>query len=167
MNSRRLISAPVSKRFLKSARANVCATVEWAASSIKFWALKRLNQWLLNTTSVFSASNTLKTCSLYVLALRSTSSGDIFLRSSFRPVGSPTCAVKSPIRNTTRCPKSWNCFIFLSNTTCPRWISGAVGSKPALITKGFLSAALLVSFFSNNSTEMISVVPREMIWMAS
>ena len=44
--------------------------------------------------------------------------------------------VKSPITKTTRWPRSWKCFIFRIRTVWPRWMSGAVGSKPTLTVSG-------------------------------
>src|ERR1043165_9405098 len=45
--------------------------------------------------------------------------------------------VKSPMRKMTRCPSSWKCFILRMTTVWPRWMSGAVGSKPTLMVSGF------------------------------
>ena len=109
----------------------------------------------LNLTTVLFLSKILNTCSLYVSAFLVTSSGDNTGLNSVLPVGSPMVAVKSPIRKITVCPKSWNCLNLFSNTVCPRWRSGAVGSKPALIIKGLDD----FNFFINKSSLIISSVP--------
>ena len=76
------------------------------------------------------------TCARYVSALAATCSSSSGGRVAFRPLGSPMRPVKSPIRNVTSCPRSWNWRILLSSTVCPRCKSGAVGSNPALIRSG-------------------------------
>ena len=57
-------------------------------------------------------------------------------RVTFFPLGSPIIAVKSPMRKTTRWPRSWNSRSFRRTTVCPRWMSGVVGSTPSFTRSG-------------------------------
>ena len=113
----------------------------------------------LKSITVFSGSNILKACFLYVSALARTSSRVSLLRASDLPDGSPIIPVKSPIRNITLCPMFWKCLILRSSTVCPRWISGAVGSKPAFMLRGVFSRSDFSSFFLKSSMGIISSVP--------
>ena len=114
----------------------------------------------LNSTLVLDKSSILPTCSMYVRAFSLTCSGvSAGLVSDF-PDGSPIMPVKSPIRNMTSWPRSWNCFIFWMRTVWPMCRSGAVGSKPALTRSGFFSLAALSSFLLRSSSEIISAAPR-------
>ena len=107
----------------------------------------------LKRTSVFTGSRILKTCCLYVSAFWRISSFDSAGRVDFLPVGSPIIPVKSPMRKITRWPSCWKCRIFRMTTAWPRWMSGAVGSKPTLIVSGFPRCSLARrSFFSMRST---------------
>ena len=80
-------------------------------------------------------------------------------RVAFLPVGSPIMPVKSPMRKMTRCPSCWKCRILRSSTVCPRWRSGAVGSKPSLMR----NLRPLASFFANSSSTISSSAPRRMV----
>src|SRR3954451_14905983 len=53
-----------------------------------------------------------------------------------RPLGSPTCAVKSPMMRTTVWPARWNSANFSSTTVWPRWMSAVVGSIPSFTRNG-------------------------------
>src|SRR5688572_27372675 len=78
-------------------------------------------------------------------------------RVAFFPVGSPIIPVKSPIRNTTRCPICWKCRVLRMTTVWPRWMSGAVGSKPTFTVSGLPRAIFAFrSFFSIRSTEPLA-----------
>ena len=99
----------------------------------------------LKRTSVFTGSRILNACFLYVSAFLSISSRVSGGRVFDLPVGSPIIPVKSPIRKMTRWPRSWKCFIFRIRTVWPRWMSGAVGSKPTLTVSGRPSASLALS----------------------
>ena len=52
------------------------------------------------------------------------------------PVGSPIFPVKSPMMITMRCPRSWICFSFRRTTAWPKWMSGALGSRPSFTVRG-------------------------------
>src|SRR5712691_3856623 len=59
-----------------------------------------------------------------------------------RPVGSPIIAVKSPIKKTAVCPRSWNRRMRSSGTVWPRCRSGAVGSNPIFTRSGTFFSSL-------------------------
>lgn len=85
---------------------------------------------------------------MYVLAFTRTSSRVMGGRAVERPVGSPTVAVKSPMRRTAVWPSSWNWRSFSMTTVWPRCMSGAVGSTPSLMRRGRPSSSFSVSSFS-------------------
>ena len=71
------------------------------------------------------------------------------------PEGSPIKPVKSPIKNITVCPKSWNALSLFISTVCPKCRSAEVGSNPALTVSFFLD----VKSFLKASSGMISSEP--------
>src|SRR3972149_6017606 len=84
-------------------------------------------------------------------------------RVTFLPVGSPIKPVKSPMRNMTWCPSSWNWRILLMSTVWPRCRSGAVGSKPVLTRSGRPPP----SFPASSSSISSSPQPRLMMRIAA
>ena len=54
--------------------------------------------------------------------------------------------------STTRCPSCWNCASLVSTTTCPRWMSGAVGSMPSFTRSGSPAASCLASCPSGSTS---------------
>jgi hypothetical protein len=109
----------------------------------------------LKSMTVFSRSRILNACSVYVRAFASTSARVSCGLVVFFPDGSPIIAVKSPITNTTRWPPSWKCRILRRSTVCPRWMSGAEGSKPTLTVSGPRA-----SLRERSSESMRSTAPR-------
>ena len=77
-----------------------------------------MNQVELNLISVFFGSKILKICFSYVLAFLFKSFPERTGLVSLTPEGSPMEPVKSPIKKTTLCPRSWNCFNLLIKTVC-------------------------------------------------
>src|SRR2546427_6218458 len=67
--------------------------------------------------------------------------------------------VKSPMTKTTRCPRSWKCFILRSTTVCPRCRSGAEGSKPTFTVSGEPAFCERASLASRSSGRMMSTAP--------
>src|ERR1035437_1525237 len=84
-----------------------------------------------------------------------------------RPDGSPIIDVKSPIRKITLCPRFCSCRILLSTTVCPRCKSGAVGSSPSLIRRGWPLCSERASFWANSDSIKSSSTPRLVIASAS
>jgi len=81
-------------------------------------------------------------------------------RVELRPEGSPIIEVKSPIRKITWCPRSCNWRILFSTTVWPRWMSGAVGSRPSLMRNGTPVACERASLRTQSASGSSSSHPR-------
>src|SRR3954451_17739058 len=148
-SSRTEIGARAAKRLAKSSRSSIWATVAVRAS-LKSSCIGMSSHSELNRSSYSSGSSriTWNACCSYVRALRSISSPESTGRVDVRPLGSPTRAVKSPTIRTTLWPWSWNSRSFCRTTVWPRWMSGAVGSRPSLTRSCRPSRAASSSFRS-------------------
>ena len=100
------IGVPSFKRFVKSSRSRMRATVYFEHKRSMSSNFSLSSHSLLKRTSVLSASRILKTWALYVSALRLISARVMGGRVMLRPVGSPIMPVPSPIKKITVCPRS-------------------------------------------------------------
>ena len=100
------IGSPDLYLFWKSSLSIILATVNFAIKDKVSFIVNGSSHAELKHILVFSGSNILNTCSLYVSAFANTCSFISGFLVSDLPVGSPIIPVKSPIKNVTLCPSS-------------------------------------------------------------
>src|SRR5687768_8238121 len=154
------IGTPSLKRFSKSSRSSIRATVYDDVNLMTSGNVSGSSQSLLYSMRTRLMSRMRPTCSTYVRAFSAISSGESGGRVSLRPVGSPMRAVAEPTTKMTSCPSSWNDRSFRIDTAWPICRSGRVGSKPCFTRSGSPLCALRSSFFTRCSSGMISTVWR-------
>ena len=143
----------------KSSRLRNWATVKRLVSAITSVRLNLPNHSLCQTARVRSLSTTLKNWRIYDSAFSTTSSCVSMGLVMDWPLGSPIWAVQSPTMRITWCPRSWSCRSLRRPTTCPRWMSGRLGSNPIFRRRGRPASSSL----TNSAWEMISLTPRRVI----